>query len=403
MSNMSVIENAFDFKPLHQAMQSYIDKDLFSGISSAVLVGQDLVDVHCTGLADKEANTPMRTDHIFRAFSNTKLITSIAVLMLLEEGHFKLDDPIENYIPQLGNRQVLRQGATDANDTEPAKSSITIRQLMTHTSGLSYGLLDPGSLIFGLYSDSGVNNSATPLSKMIDALEGLPLTYHPGTSWEYSIASDVLGRFVEIISGQALDEFFQKRIFNPLNMVDTGFFCPPEKQDRLAAYYSGASLTEPMVSGLTRVEKSPYPDAFLKPFPRLSGGGGLVSTLPDMVSLIRSLIPGGTPLLKPDTMALMIENQLPDGQNIRFTGLGELPGRGHGLVGSVIKTPFPHESTKVEGDLWWGGIAGTQWWVSPKNNVSGVVMTQRVMGFAHPFAADLKSRVYDAVVKTKNS
>ncbi|MEH6405240.1 MAG: serine hydrolase domain-containing protein [Sneathiella sp.] len=399
MSNTSVIENSFNFSPLHDAMQSYVDKELFSGISSAVLVGQDLVDVHCAGLADREANIALRDDHIFRVFSNTKLVTSMAVLMLLEEGHFALDDPIEKYIPQLGNRQVLRPGATDGNDTEPAKSSITIRQLMTHTSGLSYGFLDPGTLIFSLYAKSGVNNVATPLSGMIDALEDLPLVFHPGTSWEYSLATDVLGRFVEIISGQSLDVFFQNRIFAPLNMVDTGFWCPPEKQDRLAAYYSGSSVMEPMLSGLTRADNSPYPDAFLKPFPRLSGGGGLVSTLPDMISLIRSLIPGGPALLKPDTMALMATNQLPDGQNIRFAGVGEMPGRGHGLAGSVIQKPFSHESSNVKGDLWWGGIAGTQWWVSPTNNVAGIVMTQRVMGFAHPFAADLKNRVYDAVVQ----
>lgn len=397
MTDMSVKENAYDFNPLHEAMQGYVDKELFSGISSAVLVGQDLVDVHAVGMADRENNIPLDTDHIFRAFSNTKLITSIAVLMLFEEGRIKLDDPIEKYIPQLGNRQVLKVGAENATDTEPAASSITIRHLMTHSSGLSYGLLDPGTLIFKLYSESGVNHSAAPLSKMIDILEDLPLTYHPGTSWEYSIATDVLGRLVEVISGQSLDDFFQVRVFNPLGMKDTGFWCPAEKQDRMAAYYSGASLSEPMVGGLTRVENSPYPDAFLKPVPRLSGGGGLVSTLPDMVSLIRSLLPGGQQLLSPDTMRLIETNQLPEGQNIRFSGLGEMPGRGFSLGGSVIVKPFPHEPASMQGDYWWGGIAGTQWWVSPKNNMAGLVMTQRVMGFAHPFAADLKNNVYSAI------
>src|SRR6185295_14744737 len=158
MEDLKVTASGYDFKPAQAAMQRYIDNNLLSGISWAVMVGRDLVDVNCVGWADKEAQTPLRTDHIFRIFSNTKLITSCAALLLFEEGKFKLDDPIEKYIPQLGNRKVLRPDAKSLDDTEPAKSSITIRQLMSHQSGLSYGFFDPGTVIFKAYTERGVLN-----------------------------------------------------------------------------------------------------------------------------------------------------------------------------------------------------------------------------------------------------
>src|SRR5215213_7050794 len=145
MEDLKVTANGYDFKPAQAAMQRYIDNNLMSGISWAVMTGRDLVDVDCVGWADKEAQTPLRTDHIFRVFSNTKLVTSCAALLLFEEGKFKLDDPIEKFIPQLGDRRVLRSGATSLSDTEPAKSSITIRQLLSHSAGLSYGFFDPGT------------------------------------------------------------------------------------------------------------------------------------------------------------------------------------------------------------------------------------------------------------------
>ena len=152
MQDLKVTAKGYDFTAAHAAMQRYVDGNLLSGVSSAVLVGRELVDVNFTGWADKEAQTPLRADHIFRVFSNTKLVTSCAALLLFEEGKFKLDDPIEKYIPQLGNRKVLRPDAKSLDDTEPAKSSITIRQLMSHQSGLSYGFFDPGTVIFKAYT-----------------------------------------------------------------------------------------------------------------------------------------------------------------------------------------------------------------------------------------------------------
>lgn len=397
MEDLKVTASGYDFKPAQLAMQRYIDNDLLSGISWAVLSGRDLVDVNCVGWADKEARTPLRTDHVFRVFSNTKLITSCAALLLYEEGKFKLDDPIERFIPQLGNRKVLRSNATSIEDTEPAKSSITIRHLLSHSSGLSYGFFDPGTVMFKALNERGVHDINRTLAQMVDVLAGLPLVYHPGTSWEYSLATDVTARLVEVISGQSFDNFIKARILDPLGMVDTGFVVPQKDQHRLVAYYAGADIMDPMKPGLTRIDDAPYPGAYLRPTARLNGGGGLVSTLPDMVALIRSLLPGGPTLLKPETIALMMSNQLPEGQWIRFANLGEMPGQAFGLAGGLIVKPSPMIHPDAAGEFYWGGVAGTQWWISPKRNMAGIMMAQRQMAFIHPFSFEFKRLAYDAV------
>src|SRR3954452_1689651 len=237
MEDLKVTANGYDFKPAQAAMQRYIDNNLLSGISWAVMVGRDLVDLNCVGWADKETQIPLRADHIFRVFSNTKLITSCAALLLFEEGRFELDDPIEKFIPQLANRRVLRAGATSLDDTEPAKRSITIRHLLSHSSGLSYGLLDPGTAMFKAYNERKVLDPATTLAQMVDVLADLPLVYHPGASWEYSIGIDVIARLVEMLSGQAFDQFIQSRILGPLGMIDPGFVVPEKSRSRLVAYY----------------------------------------------------------------------------------------------------------------------------------------------------------------------
>jgi CubicO group peptidase (beta-lactamase class C family) len=401
MEDLKVTAGGYDFAPAHAAMQRYVDGNILSGVSSAVLVGRDIVDLNFAGWADKEAQIPIGADHIFRVYSNTKLLTSCAALLLFEEGRFGLDDPVEKFIPQLGSRRVLRTGATSIDDTEPARSSITIRQLMSHSSGLSYGWFDPGTPIFTAYQERKVLSPFTPLSGMIDTLADLPLVYHPGTSWQYSVATDVMGRLVEIISGQSFDEFLQTRIFDTLGMVDTGFFVPEQSKNRLAGFYVGADLMKPMEPGLTRNDNLPYPGAYLTPIPRLSGGGGLVSTLPDMVALMRSLLPGGPTLLKPETIELMMTNQLPDNTWIRVAVVGELRGRGFGLAGARIVASSPFDHPNAADEFYWGGVGGTQWWISPRTNSAGLMMTQRHMSFAHPFAAEFKRLTHEALARER--
>src|SRR5882672_1052222 len=238
--DMTLISADFDFAAVRNAMQRYVDRELLAGVSYAVLLGRDLVEMHCVGLADREQKSPLRVDHLFRVFSNTKLITSCAALLLLEQGHFGLDDPIERYIPQLAARRVLRPRATTLTDTEPANGPITIRHLMSHSSGLSYGLLDPGTLIYRAYNESKVLNPEASLADMVEVLADLPLLFHPGTAWEYSVATDVLARLVELVSNQRFDTFIRSRILDPLGMTDTAFVVPEAKRHRLTAYYAGA-------------------------------------------------------------------------------------------------------------------------------------------------------------------
>ncbi len=403
MESMTVTANGYDFGAVHAAMRRYVDADVLAGVSSAVLLGRDLVDLHCVGWADREQEVALRDDHLFRAFSNTKLVTTCAVLLLLEENRFQLDDPVERFIPQLANRRVLRPGAAALDDAEPARGPITIRHLLSHSSGLSYGIFDPGTPIFKAYNERKVLNSATTLADMMDTLADLPLVFHPGTSWEYSVATDVLSRLVEIVSGQRFDAFIQSRVLDPLGMADTGFVVPEEKRHRLAAYYAGADLADPMKPGLTRADDAPYPQAYLRPFPRLSGGGGLVTTLPDMLALLRSLLPGGPTLLQPETIALMMTNQLPDRVRIRFPQFGDIQGKAFGLGGSLTLVPSRLEPRGAAGEFQWGGIAGTHWWISPQANLAGLLMTQRQWAFWHPFSFEFKRLVYQAVSRTRNA
>ncbi|MFO1115454.1 MAG: serine hydrolase domain-containing protein [Beijerinckiaceae bacterium] len=385
------------FDLLRGAMQRYVDNDILAGVSWSLLRGRDEIDRQFVGYADRDATTPLREDHIFRAFSNSKLFTTCAIMLLVEDGRIGLDDRIEKFLPQLGNRKVLKADATSLADVEPARSSITIRHLLSHSSGLSYGIFDPGTLIFKAYNEAKIMNPETPLSDMVDRLADLPLTYHPGASFEYSIATDVLSRVVEVVSGKPFDEFLQARIFAPLGMKDTGFAVPQAQQGRLVAYYRGADLLDPTKPGLTRIDPaSPYPQAYLRPFARLSGGGGLVSTMPDMRALVRALLPGPDMLLRPETIKEMMRNQLADGQVIRFAMLGPMPGKGYGLGGAVTLAPTPFDPPNSTGEFQWGGVAGTHWFICPGANLAGIVMAQRYMAFWNPFFFEFKRLAYQA-------
>ncbi len=234
------------------------------------------------------------------------------------------------------------------------------------------------------------------LEEMVQSLAGLPLLFHPGSDWEYSMATDVVGRLVEVVSGERLDRHFQRRIFGPLGMAHTGFVVPPGSEADLVAYYAGASREDPWQPGLTRCDDAPYPLAYRKPFARHAAGGGLVSTLPDMIALVRSLLPGGDTLLKPATIAMLMTNQLAPGVRVRFPGVAPTPGKGFGLAGAITLQPSPDDPPQATGELEWGGIAGTHWWISPAGKVAGIVMAQRQWAFWHPFSLTLKRLVYEA-------
>ena len=386
-----------NFGALHAAMQAQVDQQFLPSVSTALLRGREVVDTFCCGFADKEAGIPLREDHIFRMFSSTKLTTSCAVLMLMEEGRIQWDDPIEAYIPELGSLQVLKSGATRIDEVEPAKTSITIRHLMTHTSGLSYGIFDPGTAMFNAYKEAGVLHPGQTLSEMMTKLESLPLSFQPGTQWEYSVATDVLARLVEVVSGESFGQFLASRIFGPLGMTDTDFWVPEEKLNRLSALYVGVDLLDPTKAGLLRADTQPFPGAYTRKLPRESGGGGLVSTLGDTVKFIQSFLPGGLMLLKPATIELMYQNQLAAGLCVQFPNMPRFENKGFGLGSSVIIGSDALEPTEVVGEVGWGGLAGTIWWINPRIGIAGVLMTQRYFGFGNPYSFVFKAQAYQAL------
>lgn len=398
MTPLAVMPSCFDFHTARAGLQRAVEAGLIAGASYAVLRHQDVVDLGLIGFARVETSEVMRVDHLFRVFSNTKLFTSIAVMQLVEQGLLDLDEPVYKHIPQLGDRRVLKPHARRLDDTEPANGPITVRHLLTHTAGLSYGIFDPGTPIFTAYNERRVLDANQTLAQMMDVLAELPLTFHPGTRWEYSVATDVLSRLVEVVTGQAFADALLSRVLQPLGMSSTGFFVPAEQQHHLAGYYQGASLTDPLERGLKCVDDAlPYPGAFRRPMPRQSGGGGLVSSLPDMVALMRSLLPGGPSLLKRETLVAMMSDQLPPQLSVFFPETGPQPWRGHGLAGAVLRAAGPLNAPGAAGEFSWGGIAGTQWWIHPRTQTAGVLMLQRVMGYAHPVVTEFKLNVYAAV------
>ncbi|HOV18825.1 serine hydrolase domain-containing protein [Ottowia sp.] len=385
------------FQALHAALQSQVDRQFLPGASSVLLRGREVVDRFACGQADVEAGVPLREEHIFRVFSNTKLLTSCAVLLLLEDGRLSLDDPVERYLPQLANRHVLRAGATAIDQVEPARQPITLRHLMTHTSGLSYGLFDPGSLLFKAYGEAGVHNPLLSQAQFIDVLATLPLAFQPGERWEYSLATDVLGRVIEVVSGQSLGEFFQARICGPLGMLDTAFWAPEAKRARLAALYGGVDFMDPLKPGLVRMDAAPFPGAYMSPKLRQTGGGGLLSTLDDTVRLVQALMPGEGGLLKPDTRAQMMRNQVAPGLYVQFPNMPANPGRVFGLGSSVLAQPGAFDPPGAADEVSWGGLAGTVWWINPRLNIAGVLMTQRYYGFGNPYTFEWRHHAYRAL------
>lgn len=386
-----------NFDALHAAMRAQVDQQFLPGVSTALFKGRDVVDTFCCGFADKEANIALREDHIFRMFSSTKLVTSCAVLMLFEEGRIQWNDPIEAFIPELGGRQVLKPGATRIDDVEPARTSITIGQLMTHTSGLSYGLFDPGTVMFNAYNQAQPMHPGKSLREMMTTLATLPLAFQPGTQWEYSVATDVLSRLVEVVSGQSFAAFLSSRFFVPLGMRDTDFWLAPDKLDRLCALYVGVDLVDPTKPGLVRADNKPFPGAYTRQMPRESGGGGLVSTLGDTTRFIQSLLPGGPNLLKPASIELMCRNQLATGLCVQFPNMPKLESKGFGLGSSVAIGTSASEPTEVVGEVGWGGLAGTIWWINPRIGIAGVLMTQRYFGFGNPYSFVFKQEAYKAL------
>ena len=384
-----------DFSAAHAVLQAEVAADRLAGVSAATMRHGELIDTFCTGLADREAGQALRPDHIHRAFSNTKLFTSVLVLLLADEGRLALDDPLKAYLPAFGALRVLRPDATSLDHTVPLVRDVTLRQLLSHQAGFSHAVFDPGSLLYQAYLEGGIRSQTTTLAEQMDALATLPLNFQPGEGWEYALGIDVLARLCEIVTGQTFGDALQQRLFGPLGLVDTGFVLRPEQLPRMAALYRG-DLADPMKPGLVRLDDTPWPGAYRQPVARQSGAGGLFTSQADMLALLRQLMPGQPSILQPATLAAMFVDQVPAAHCVQFPTTGPVPSLGFGLGGAVCRRASRLQPEAAVGELQWGGLAATHWWISPATGLAGVVMAQRFFGFWHPFWFDYKRRVYDA-------
>jgi CubicO group peptidase (beta-lactamase class C family) len=397
MTRLAVVDNPFDFTSMHTAIQKYVDDNLLAGASAVVLKDNKIVDYKTWGYSDIESSTAVSEETIFRIYSNTKIITSVAAMCLYEDGKFKLEDPVEKYLPQLANLNVLKAGSTDPGETEALETKPTVKQLMSHNAGFSYGIFAE-SPVDALYMQNNVLDPAGTLEDLVTKVAAIPLANQPGARFQYSVSTDILARLIEIWSGMSFVEFLKLRILTPLGMDDTDFQVPTEKHDRLATNYAPDDPMEPMKPGLN-VQPDVLLGSYLEPKPLNSGGGGLVSTLPDYTTFIKMLIGegevDGVRIIQPETVQMMHSNQLPEGIGVQLPSW-HMPHTVFG-IGVAIKTqPLDGEPDQAIDEFHWGGLAGTHTWISPRAGVAALIFTQRLPGFWHEFSHEFKRQVYKA-------
>lgn len=375
---------------LSAAMQDIVDQERVAGIVTMVARHGKVVHHESFGRQDIEQDVPMATDTIFRIYSMTKPITGVALMMLFEEGKFRLSDPVARHIPELEGLQVAAGEGEDGPILEEADHPMTIRELMSHTAGLSYGIFSE-SQVDDMYREANVLDSSSTLRDMIEKLSRIPLRQQPGSRWHYSVAVDVQGYLVEVLSGQPFDQFLQERLFEPLGMKDTGFHVPEEKADRFAQVYNydeDGSLVAREGFGGSR--------NYLEPTTFFSGGGGLVSTAADYMRFCQMLLNGGqldgVRILSPLTVELMHRNQLP-------RDLGEMsPGVGFGLDFAVILDPV-EAGTFSQGEYYWGGAAGTWFWIDPVEDLIFVGMIQQFGQGRPDLRSSSRQLTYQAILE----
>lgn len=366
------------------------EKKLAGGIVVIARSGK-VVHFRSHGMMDIEANKPMRDDAIVRIYSMSKAITTAAALKLCDEGKVGLDDPVSKHLPEMKSSQVQGQDGPFAPEKE-----MTVRDLMRHTSGLTYGTGTSGNEVADkLFREAKVLDPNSTLADMAAKLGRVPLAFEPGKDWRYGVSSDLLGRVVEVVSGQPLDEFFQQQIFKPLDMKDTGFFVPDEKLQRFATNYTSDG------KGSLTLLDAPEKSVYRKSPKLLSGGGGLVSTARDYMRFLMMIAQGGeldgVRILSDKTVRLMTTNQLPESVGWIKFGSQVREGVGFGLGFSVRVKSSDWDPPGRLGEYGWGGAASTHYWTSPKDDLVVVTMEQTMpYSFLTEFA--VKSLIYDAVI-----
>jgi CubicO group peptidase (beta-lactamase class C family) len=352
------------------------------------------------GRMDRERDKTMRHDTIFRIYSMTKPITSVALMMLHERALFALSDPVHKWIPEWQNLGVYRYGRYPNFITEAAQRPMTVRDLLTHTSGLSYQITERTN-VDAAYRKLGIGDGKGTLRDMVSKIAQLPLEFSPGTAWGYSVATDVVGYLVEVMSGQRFDEFLQKNIFDPLGMVDTSFTVAPEKISRFAANYTRSAGKE-----LTLFD-DPADSPYSRPKTFFAGGSGLVSTASDYFRFAEMLRRGGeldgVRILGPRTVKYMATNHLPNGADLFRCAVGSFSearyeGTGFGLGFHVTLDPVRAQVPSSVGEFGWGGMASTAFWVDPVEELVVVFMTQFIPSTTFNFRGQLKSLIYGSIV-----
>ena len=358
------------------------------------------------GSRDLEAGLPVTDDTVWRIYSMTKPVTSVAAMILYEEGRLALTDPVSDFIPAFKDVRVYAGGSDLKQLTVPATEPVRVWHLLTHTAGLTYGFhrVHPVDAMYRAAGFEWGTPPGTDLARACDLWAGFPLLFQPGTEWNYSVATDVLGRVVEVASGQRLDEFFSDRIFGPLGMTDTAFWAGPAVQPRLAALY-----TPGQDGKATRLDA--LGQGALKKPRMLSGGGGLVSTAADYDRFTQMLAhrpdsPAGelrgVKLLGPRTVGYMTRNHLPGGADLETFGRplsaeASFRGVGFGLGFAVMIDPVPGKVIGTAGELSWGGAASTTFWIDQAEGLTVSFFTQLLPSSTHPIRPQLRQLVYQAL------
>ncbi|MBI1200511.1 MAG: serine hydrolase [Phenylobacterium sp.] len=370
------------------------------------LLARDGEVVHQTllGQQDPERGVPIAEDTVYRIYSMTKPITSVALMTLVEEGLIALDDPVARHIPEWKDLGVFSAGLEPAFLTTPTSRPMQVVDLLRHTSGLTYGFqsrtnIDAAYRKLKLEDMHGEHD----LETMIHKLAKLPLEFSPGEAWNYSVSTDVVGYLVQKVAGKPLDQVFAERIFEPLKMTDTGFFVRDDQKDRFAACYNAAP------GGKMKLQDDPKKSPYLKPPALLSGGGGLVSTAADYMRFAAMLVNGGeldgARILAPKTLKLMASNHLPGGQDLTQLSRSLFSestnaGVGFGLGFAVVFDPAQTLIPCSPGEFYWGGAASTAFWVDPLEKVTAVFMTQLLPSSTYPIRRELRTLAYSALMES---
>ena len=373
---------------------TYVDDGKYVGTMTLVSRKGEVAYLDSLGFMDRENKRPMQEDAIFRIYSMSKAITSIAIMQLYEKSKFRLDDPVYWYIPSWKNLRVYQSGVYPNFLTSRPERHMTIRDLLTHMSGLTYDFMYKSN-VDAAYRKTKVQQAET-LEEFIEILSTLPLEFSPGNKWNYSVSTDVLGYLVEVISGMKLEEYFKTNIFEPLNMEDTSFSCPQEKVDRLASLYEHVPNGEP------RLLEIPFLNTKMA-----SGGGGLFSTMVDYHNFCSMLLNqgefNGKRLIGRKTLELMTVNHLPNNQDLTEmseSAFSETPyaGVGFGLGFSVMLDPAKSQTTSDIGEYGWGGAASTVFMINPKEDMFIIFLTQLLPSSTYQVRRELRSLVYASLM-----